>query len=64
MTLPYTRQTAKDHARTHMRGIWAAAMTPFRPDLSVDEAGFRRNLRHWFLDLGIDGVFVAGKQGE
>jgi 4-hydroxy-tetrahydrodipicolinate synthase len=64
MTLPYTRQTAKDHARTHMRGIWAAAMTPFRPDLSVDEAGFRRNLRHWFHDLGIDGVFVAGKQGE
>ncbi|MGX9964702.1 dihydrodipicolinate synthase family protein [Roseomonas sp. F4] len=64
MTLPYTRATAKAYARQNMRGIWAAAMTPFRPDLSIDEAGFRANLRHWFRDLGIDGVFVAGKQGE
>ena len=30
----------------------------------MDEAGFRRNLRHWIDDLGIDGVFIAGKQGE
>lgn len=64
MTLPYTPATAKDYAREHLRGIWAAAMTPFRADLSIDEEGFRRNLRHWFRDLGIDGVFVAGKQGE
>lgn len=64
MSLPYTRATAKAYARAHMRGIWAAAMTPFLPDLSIDEAGFRANLRHWFRDLGIDGVFIAGKQGE
>ena len=24
----------------------------------------RRNLRHWVDDLGVDGVFVGGKQGE
>ena len=47
-----------------MKGIWAAALMPFADDLSIDEAGFRRNLRHWVDDLGIDGVFVAGKQGE
>lgn len=64
MTLPYTPATAKEYAREHLRGIWAAAMTPFHPDLSIDEPGFRRNLRHWFHDLAIDGVFVAGKQGE
>lgn len=64
MTLPYTPATAKDYAREHLRGIWAAAMTPFHADLSIDEDGFRRNLRHWFRELGIDGVFVAGKQGE
>jgi 4-hydroxy-tetrahydrodipicolinate synthase len=64
VTLAYTRTTAKQYAREHLRGIWAAAMTPFLPDLSLDEAGFRRNLRHWFHDLGIEGVFVAGKQGE
>ncbi len=62
--MKYRRADAKDHARAHMRGIWAAALTPFAPDLSIDEAGFRRNLRHWVDDLGIDGVFVSGKQGE
>jgi 4-hydroxy-tetrahydrodipicolinate synthase len=62
--MKYRRNEAKDYARAHMRGIWAAALTPFAPDLSIDEAGFRRNLRHWVDDLGIDGVFVSGKQGE
>jgi 4-hydroxy-tetrahydrodipicolinate synthase len=60
----YRRAEAKDYARAHMRGIWAAALMPFAPDLSIDEVGFRRNLRHWVDDLGIDGVFVSGKQGE
>ncbi len=61
----YERGDAKDYARTHLRGIWAAALTPFRPDdLALDEAGFIRNLRHWTGPLGIDGVFVSGKQGE
>jgi 4-hydroxy-tetrahydrodipicolinate synthase len=62
--MKYLRSEAKDHARTHMKGIWAAALMPFSQDLSIDEAGFRRNLRHWVDDLGIDGVFVAGKQSE
>ncbi len=57
--------TAKDHARAHLRGIWCAGLMPFRPDdHAMDEAGFRSNLRHWFDDLRIDGVFVSGKQGE
>lgn len=60
----YDRKTAKTHARQHMRGIWAAALMPFRDDLSIDEDGFRRNMDHWITDLGIDGFFVAGKQGE
>jgi 4-hydroxy-tetrahydrodipicolinate synthase len=60
----YKKREAKDYSRTHMKGIWAAALMPFAEDLSIDEAGFRRNLRHWVDDLGIDGVFVSGKQGE
>jgi 4-hydroxy-tetrahydrodipicolinate synthase len=60
----YPRKDAKAYARQHLSGIWAAAQTPFNPDLSIDEAGLRRNLRHWVDDLGIDGVFVTGKQGE
>ena len=56
---------AKDYAKAHLRGIWCAALMPFQPgSLALDEAGFASNLRHWFTDLGIDGVFVSGKQGE
>jgi 4-hydroxy-tetrahydrodipicolinate synthase len=62
--MKYRRAEAKDYARAHFKGIWAAALTPFSPDRAIDEAGFRRNLRHWANDLGIDGVFVCGKQGE
>lgn len=62
--MAYSRQDAKAFARENMRGIWAAALTPFAPDLSIDEKALRANLRHWFDDLGIDGVFLAGKQGE
>ena len=62
--MDYARHEAKAHARETMRGIWAAALTPFAPDLSIDEAGFRANSRHWTRDLGIAGLFVAGKQDE
>jgi 4-hydroxy-tetrahydrodipicolinate synthase len=60
----FTRTDAKAYARAHLEGIWAAALTPFRSDGAIDEDAFRRNLRHWVDDLGIDGVFVSGKQGE
>ena len=60
----YDRKGAKAHAKAHMRGIWAAALMPFAEDLSIDEAGFRGNIDHWIEDLGIDGFFIAGKQGE
>ena len=60
----YSRRDAKDYARERFKGIWAAALTPFAPDLAIDEAGLRKNFRHWVDDLGIDGVFVSGKQGE
>ena len=62
--MKYFRSDAKDYARAHMRGIWAAALTPFGPDRAIDEAGFRRNMRHWIDDLAIDGLFIGGKQGE
>ena len=60
----YRRDEAKAYARANMKGIWAAALQPFAEDLSIDEAGMRANIRHWVEDLGIDGLFIAGKQGE
>jgi 4-hydroxy-tetrahydrodipicolinate synthase len=62
--MKYTKKDAKGYARTHLKGIWAAALMPFRPDLSIDEDGFRSNVAHWTGELGIDGLFIAGKQGE
>ncbi|MBT3700978.1 MAG: dihydrodipicolinate synthase family protein [Alphaproteobacteria bacterium] len=62
--MKYSKSEAKDYAREHMRGIWAAGLTPFRDDLSIDEEGFRSNIRHWVGDLGIEGLFISGKQGE
>jgi len=59
-----TKIGAKARAREQLRGIWAATLTPFKPDLSIDEDGWRRNLRHWYGALGIRGLFVNGKQGE
>ena len=60
----YARKDAKDYARTHLKGIWAAALTPFTASFALDEDGFRENIRHWTQRLGIDGLFIAGKQGE
>jgi 4-hydroxy-tetrahydrodipicolinate synthase len=60
----YARLDAKAYAREHLKGIWAATLTPFTADLRLDEAGWRANLRHWYRGLGIAGLFVNGKQGE
>lgn len=59
-----TSSPAKRAARSRLRGIWAATLTPFDHHLAIDENGWRRNLRHWYGELGIRGLFVNGKQGE
>src|SRR5688572_5700363 len=62
--MKYRKNDAKAYARQHLRGIWAATLTPFTATLALDEAGWRRNLRHWYRDLGLAGLFVNGKQAE
>lgn len=60
----YRSNEAKEYAREHMKGIWAAALNPMLPDGAIDEQGLRSNIRHWVDDLNIQGLFIAGKQGE
>ena len=63
--MKYGRKDAKAYSRENMKGIWAAALTPFTQDFKIDEKGFRRNLAP--LDgtiWGSTGVFIGGKQGE
>lgn len=62
--MQYRKADAKSYARQHLRGVWAATLTPFTADLRVDEDAWRRNLRHWLGELELGGLFVGGKQGE
>ncbi len=62
--MKYGKNEAKEYSREYMRGIWAAALNPMREDFSIDEDGLRSNIRHWIEDLKIQGLFIAGKQGE
>lgn len=62
--MDYRKKEAKEYAKQHFKGIWAANYTPFDADLRFDEAGFRQNLRHWLETLKLSGLFINGKQGE
>lgn len=65
MSSKYNKNEAKEYAWEHLKGVWAATLTPFHEDdLSLNEEGYRRNFRHWIDDLGIAGFFVGGKQSE
>lgn len=43
--------------------IWAAIHTPFEASGAIDEAGVRRNIRH-YIKTGLAGVFCNGLIGE
>jgi len=60
----YRKSEAKEASRAQFRGVWAAITTPFTPDLQVDEAGLRHNMRHVTKNLKIEGVFCTGVMGE
>lgn len=62
--MDYRKSEAKDAARTRFRGVWAAIPTPFTPEDRLDEAGLRRNMRHYIEALRVDGVFCTGTMGE
>ena len=63
--MPMSATEAKSVAQARLRGVWAAAPTPFVPaDVAIDEAGLRRNIDHWIRTLKVDGLFIGGKQGE
>jgi 4-hydroxy-tetrahydrodipicolinate synthase len=62
--MKYKKSEAKEYAREHMVGVWAANLTPFNDALQLDEHAYRENLKHWVNDLKLGGLFIAGKQAE
>lgn len=59
----YRKAEAKQASKAQFRGVWAAITTPFTPDLEIDEAGLRSNMKR-IADLKIQGVFCTGVMGE
>ena len=62
--MKYKKSEAKEYAREHMLGVWAANLTPFDDALKLDEKAYRENLNHWINTLNLGGLFIAGKQAE
>lgn len=62
--MDYKTSEAKDYAREHFVGVWAANLTPFDEALRIDEHALRANLDHWIRELKLGGLFIAGKQAE
>jgi len=62
--MKYKKSEAKEYAREHMVGVWAANLTPFNDAMQLDEKAYRENLHHWVNDLKLGGLFIAGKQAE
>jgi len=60
----YRKSEAKEAAKAQFRGVWAAITTPFTLEDRLDEAGLRRNMRHYTDGLHVDGVFCTGTMGE
>lgn len=46
-----------------LTGVFAPVPTPFLEDGSIDEAGWRKNLRIW-SDSALDGIVICGSNGE
>ena len=62
--MKYSKSQAKDYAKKHMRGVWGGALTPFKPDYSLDEAAYRFNIRHCIDNIHLGGMYVNALQGE
>jgi 4-hydroxy-tetrahydrodipicolinate synthase len=60
----YPKNEAKRAARDRFTGLWAATVTPFAADGTVDEAALRNDLDRLTGDLGIDGIFCGGVMSE
>lgn len=60
----YSKAEAKDYAKEKLQGIFSAFCLPETPDLEVDEAGLRRDIRHYVDVIKAAGLYVHGFYGN
>jgi 5-dehydro-4-deoxyglucarate dehydratase len=58
-----TKMTPGEMAKYIGRGLLSFPVTPFKFDLSFDEAQFRSNM-DWLCSYDVAGLFAAGGTGE
>jgi 4-hydroxy-tetrahydrodipicolinate synthase len=62
--MKYSRNDAKDYAKQQLVGIFSAFCLPETPDGEVDEAGLRRDIRHYIDVIRVGGLYVHGFYGN
>jgi 4-hydroxy-tetrahydrodipicolinate synthase len=60
----YARSEAKQAAREHFTGIWAAITTPFAANGRLDREALATDMDYVTDDLNVGGVFCTGVMGE
>jgi 4-hydroxy-tetrahydrodipicolinate synthase len=60
----YTKNEAKEYAKEKLQGIFSAFCLPETPDGEIDEAGLRRDIRHYIDVIKSAGLYVHGFYGN
>lgn len=60
----YNKTQAKQAAREHVHGVWAAMTTPFDEAGDLDVGALRRDTEYLVEDIRVDGIFCGGVMGE
>ena len=50
----YSRETAKQWANEHIKGLFMCPISPMNDDFTFDEEGIRENIEA-FIEMGVDG---------
>jgi 4-hydroxy-tetrahydrodipicolinate synthase len=56
----YQASEAKEYAKEKLQGIFSAFCLPEREDGTLDEAGLRKDIRHYVDVIQSSGLYIHG----
>lgn len=62
--MKYSKAEAKEYAKEKLVGIFSAFCVPDTSDGEIDEAGLRRDIRHYIDVIRVGGLYVHGFYGN